>query len=386
MALAQAGTHLADTATGVRDYLALLAGRITELLAQDAPMSYPVALTASVQVALNRLAAQSTAAVQLLTLAAYLAPEPIPLTLFSTRSGELPDPLGAVAGDPLAFTALIRLLHQHGLARVESATLGLHRLLAAILRAQPHQQLNLPTLAVRLLRAAVSEDPWDNPPAWPAWSQFLPHVLVATDPDRILTGVEEDVAWLLNHAAEYLHTQGESTPAKPLFERALDLRRSLLGEGHPDTLESAGSLSLNLWNLGQYERARELGEDTLTRCRRVLGDDHPHTQNSTLVIAISLWALGQHERARQLAGDTLTSCRRVLGDDHTLTLASASRLAATLSKLGQHEQARQLGEDTLTHCRRVLGDDHPDTLRSAHSLAAALANLGGHDKAQQREE
>ena len=112
-------------------------------------MSDPVSLAASVQIALDRLAAQPPAALQLLTLAAYLAPEPIPLTLFSTHPGEFPDPLAAVGGDPLAFTAL-----------------------------------------VRLLRAAVPEDPWDNPPAWPVWRQLLPHVLVATDPHRTLAEVK----------------------------------------------------------------------------------------------------------------------------------------------------------------------------------------------------
>jgi hypothetical protein len=207
----------------VADYLALLAERTTELLAQGASTTYPVSLAASVQIALERLGAQSPAALQLLSLAAYLAPEPIPLALFTTHPTLLPDPLATAAGDPLAFTGLTRLLGQHGLARVEPTTLALHRLLAAILRTQPH----LPTLAVQLLRAAVpADEPSDNPPAWPAWRQLLPHVLVATDPVRNLTEVERDVAWLLNRAAEYLQTRGEPVPARPLFQRARDLRRS----------------------------------------------------------------------------------------------------------------------------------------------------------------
>src|SRR5262249_40630466 len=82
LGLAQAGTYLADTAIGGPDYLRLLAERTTELLAQGTPITYPVSLTASVQISLDRLAAQSPAAVQLLSVAAYLAPEPIPLTLF----------------------------------------------------------------------------------------------------------------------------------------------------------------------------------------------------------------------------------------------------------------------------------------------------------------
>jgi hypothetical protein len=182
LALTQAGAYLADTTIGVEDYLTLLAERTTELLAQDATVMYPVSLAASVQIALERLSVQSRAALQLLTLAAYLAPEPIPLTLFTTRPTLLPDPLAGAAGDPLAFTALTRLLRQHGLVRVEPATLTLHRLLAAILRAQPDQHQDLPTLVIRLLRAAIPPDnPWENPTVWPVWRQFLVHVLVATD-------------------------------------------------------------------------------------------------------------------------------------------------------------------------------------------------------------
>ncbi|MGH3803785.1 MAG: FxSxx-COOH system tetratricopeptide repeat protein, partial [Pseudonocardiaceae bacterium] len=297
LALAQAGEQLADTATGVEDYLALLAQRTTELLTQDAPATYPVSLAASTQIALDRLAAQSPAALQLLTVAAYLAPEPIPLTLFSTHPTQLPDPLATAAADPLAFTALTRLLRQHGLAQVESATLMLHRLLAAILRTQPHHQQDLPILAVRLLRAAVPADtPWDNPPVWPAWRQFLPHVLVATDAHRILAGVEQDLAWLLHRAGLYLQTREEPAPARPLFQRAWDLRRSRLGDDHPDTLESATLLAATLRESGQYEQARQLGEDALTRCRRVLGEDHPDTLLSATDLVATLRELGQYER------------------------------------------------------------------------------------------
>ncbi len=384
LALAQAGAHLADTATGVQDYLSLLAERTMELLAQGAPATYPVSLAASVQIALDRLAVQSPAALVLLSLAAYLAPEPIPLTLFTTHPAQLPDPLATVAGDPLAFAELTRLLRQRGLARVESATLALHRLLAAILRTQPHPQPDLPTLAVRLLRAAVpADDPRDNPLAWPAWRQLLPHVLVATDSHRTLTAVEEDVTWLLDRAAQYLQSRGENAPAQPLLERAWDLRRARLGDDHPDTLESANNLATVLWALGQHEQGRQLAEETLTRGRRVLGDDHPHTLTSATVLVVALHALGQYERARQLGEDTLARLRRVLGDDHPATLVSATVLADTLRELGQYERARQLGEDTLTRLRRMLGDDHPYTLRSATHLAVTLRELGQYERARQ---
>jgi tetratricopeptide (TPR) repeat protein len=383
LALVQAGAHLADTATAVHGYLTLLAQRTMELLAQDSSATYPVSLTASVQIALDRLAVQSPAALLLLILTAYLAPEPIPLTLFTNHPTQLPKPLATVAGDPLAFIALTQLLRQYGLARVEPGTLELHRLLAAILRNQPNQQPDLSTLAVRLLRAAVpaEDDRWDNPPAW---RQLLPHILITTDPHRTLTGVEEDVAWLLDRAGWYLVlNRGDALRARPLLERALELHRSRLGDDYPDTLRSANSLAIALWGLGQYKRARQLAEDTLTRCRRVLGDDHPHTLFSAIYLTVALWGLGQYRRARQLGEDTLSRMRQVLGDDHPLTLIMAYNLATYLWELGQYEQARQLVQDTRTRCRRVFGDDHPDTLRSAMVLAIALRELGQYEAARQ---
>jgi tetratricopeptide (TPR) repeat protein len=386
LALVQAGAYLADTATdggSVQDYLTLLAERTAELLAQCAPATYPVSLAASTQIALDRLAAQSPDALQLLTLAAYLAPEPIPLTLFTTHPTQLPDPLATAAADPLAFTALTRLLRQHGLVRVESATLQLHRLLAAILRTQPHPPQDLPTLAVRLLRAAVpTDDPWDNPQDWPTWRQLLPHVLVATDPHRALTGIEEDVARLLARAVTYLQSRGEAALAQPLCERALELRRAMLGDNHPDTLESTSNLAENLWALGHYEQGRALGEDTLTRCRRILGDDHPHTLESARNLALCLWALGHYEQGRALGEDTRTRCRRILGDDHPSTLVTATLLAVNLRESGQYEQARQLGEDTLTRQRRILGDNHPYTLVTAANLAVYLRESGQYEHAR----
>ncbi|MGH3813713.1 MAG: FxSxx-COOH system tetratricopeptide repeat protein, partial [Pseudonocardiaceae bacterium] len=390
LALAQAAAHLADTATGVDDYLTLLAERTTDLLARDAPATYPVPLAASTQIALDRLTAESPAALQLLTLAAYLAPEPIPLSLFTGHPTELPDPLATAAADTLAFDDLTELLRQQGLARFESATLTLHRLLAAIMRDQPGERpgpaQDLLTRTIRLLRVAVPDDPWDNPAVWPAWRQLLPHVLVATDHDRSLDGTELDVAWLLDRAGSYLHTGGEPAPAQPLRERALDLRRSALGDDHPDTLDSAANLALGLRGVGHYEQALELTEDTITRRRRVLGYDHPHTLESAANLAIVLWYLRRYEQAHQVAEDAFTRRRRVLGDDHPKTLESAASLAICLRDLQHFERARQLAEDTLTRCRRVLGDDHPNTLLSANNLAGVLWALGRYEQGRRLSE
>jgi hypothetical protein len=49
------------------------------------------------------------------------------------------------------------------------------------------------------------------------------------------------------------------------------------GDDHPDTLDSANNLAIDLRLLGDWRAARDMDQDILARVRRILGDDHPDT-------------------------------------------------------------------------------------------------------------
>ncbi|MGH3864798.1 MAG: FxSxx-COOH system tetratricopeptide repeat protein [Pseudonocardiaceae bacterium] len=389
LALTQAAAYLHETGLTTHAYLQQLAGQVTAILAQGVPTTYHASLAASLHLAFDQLAADDPAALALLRLAAQLAPEPIPLTLFTAWADRLPPPLNVAAGDAVAFTGMTGLLRRRALARVGPDSLEVHRLVQAALRDRPSNTPNeddMTMVARRLLRDAVPADPWNNPASWPAWRQLLPHVLAVTDPARGADPDHNDLPWLLDRAATYLVTRGEPRPARALFDRVYQLNRDILGDDHPDTLNSASNLANDLRELGEHQRARQLDEDTLARCRRVLGDDHPRTLNSASNLANDLRELGEHQRARQLDEDTLARRRRVLGDDHPHTLNSAHNLALNLRELGEHQRACRLDEETLGRYRRVLGEDHPHTLGSAHNLAGDLRELGEHQRARQLDE
>ncbi len=106
LAVQQAAAFLAESGTGAGEYLDLLASRATEVLAQGRPVRYPASLAASWQVALDRLAGDAPAGLQLMALAAQLAPEPIALILFTAHPDRLPEPLATAAADPLGFVKL----------------------------------------------------------------------------------------------------------------------------------------------------------------------------------------------------------------------------------------------------------------------------------------
>ncbi len=391
LAVNQAARLLATTSLTAEDYLELLAERVHELMARhEKGSSYPVSLTAAWTVSFDQLARDHPAALNTLTMVAWLAPELVPLALLTHQRGAT----GAIARDPLAFADVTAALRSRGMAEVTTTTIQLHRVPAALLRARTRDDVTSeedrdstwPVTAVRLLRAGMPDNPWVNPPSWPRWRELLPHLLVVCDPHRAWQPAAEEVAYLLDRTASYLQTRGDPRAALPLFQRAYALRRDLCGDDHPSTLASVNNLAVVLDNLGEYQRARELQEDTLSRTKRVLGDDHPDTLISASRLAAELSRLGEHQRARELNEDTLARSKRVLGDDHPDTLSTANNLAVVLGHLGEHQRARELHEDTLARRKRVLGDDHPSTLSAASSLATDLSHLGEYQRARELHE
>ncbi|MEV8505491.1 FxSxx-COOH system tetratricopeptide repeat protein, partial [Actinoplanes sp. NPDC051475] len=381
LAVAQAGDLLAETGMGVEAYLSALQQHAAELLDSDSPPAgYPVPLAAAVTVAADRLAADAPAARQLLALCAHLAPEPVPLDLFTAAAG-LPAELAAASGSILALGRTAGRLTRYGLARTTTDGLQLHRLTQAILRdTDPRSGVHRSTVE-RLLIVAEPEDVI-NPALWQQWSLLMPHIL-ACDP----AGTDNTrLRWLAYYAGWHLLARGDARTALPLAEQLHTAWTRRHGPDDPTTLNAAGLLAFARRELGHYEEAHRLDEDTLTRYRRLLGDDHLHTLNSARDLAVDLRELGELEQARRLDEDTLERLRRVLGDDHPTTLVSAVCLAMDLRKLGDYEQARRLDEDALERSRRVLGDDHPTTLASAGNFATDLRELGELEQARRLDE
>jgi hypothetical protein len=84
---------------------------------------------------LERLRDQDPAAVALLELAAFLAPESIPLRLFTGRPELLAEPL-SIATDPDALADTVGALVGYSLARRSPDGFQVHRLVAAVIRHQ----------------------------------------------------------------------------------------------------------------------------------------------------------------------------------------------------------------------------------------------------------
>ena len=259
-----AAATLAESGMGVHAYLRLV-------------FEHPASAVWSV--AFERLAADDPPALALLTLLAWLGPEPFPLPQLTRHPDLLPAALAESAQARPQLAERAATLQRRGLARVDSEIVQVHRVPAAQLIQRTVEDrahgVGWAARVVRLLRAIAPADPSD-PAGWPLWRQLLPHILAVTDPARHLADAAVEVAWLLEHGAGFLLARGEPRPALALATDSYDLYRHRLGRDHPDTQTSARTLTDALHALGRHDHARRLLEeariDTATHPRRTSGE------------------------------------------------------------------------------------------------------------------
>ena len=134
LAVAQAAEYMTQSGTSAVEYASLVQTRAAEILECGRPGSYPLTLAAATQLALERLATADPAALQVVRICAFLAPEPVPAAWFSLAAGQLQEPLREAAADPLAWGRVLIQTNQQALVRIDRQDLLMHRLTRAVIR------------------------------------------------------------------------------------------------------------------------------------------------------------------------------------------------------------------------------------------------------------
>ena len=94
--------------------------------------------------------------------------------------------------------------------------------------------------------------------------------LVALNPGRNLH--------LLLVEADLIAGRYRYSDAEPLYQQALELRKRLLGEEHPDVAQSLNNLAGLYRNQGRYSEAEPLYQEAIIIATKTLGENHPNTK------------------------------------------------------------------------------------------------------------
>lgn len=178
--------------------------------------------------------------------------------------------------------------------------------------------------------------------------------------------------------------QGQYDKAEGLYIESLERRRSMLGEDHPDTLDSINCLAVLYSEQGRYGKAEELYIECLMKRRATLGEDHPDTLSSINGLAVLYYRQGRgaYDKAEELYVECLEKRRAKLGDDHPETMNTINGLANLYKDQGRYDEAEKLYVECLESRRAKLGGDHPDTLMSINGLASIYCEQQRYDMAE----
>ncbi|HEY7124076.1 MAG TPA: FxSxx-COOH system tetratricopeptide repeat protein [Ktedonobacterales bacterium] len=325
----------------------------------------------------------SPAAVDLLRLCAFLAPEGIPEALIKDGGDLLPPALQEAARDALQWNATLAALRRFSLLdrQAETETLSLHRLVQAVVQeALPaDEQRAWAERVVRLVNRAfpnsVEYATWDH------CQQLLPHALMCASHIEEWHLAFPDAARLLNQAGYYLNRRARYAEALPLYQRALLIREQALGPVHPDVATSLNNLAELYRSLGKHEKMLPLLQRTLAIYEQALGPNHPD-------VAIALNNLGglyenqgQYKEALPLYQRALKISEQALGPDHPDVAHRLNNLAALCHFQGQYKEALPLYQRALKIREQALGPVHPDVATSLNNLAELYREQGQYGEA-----
>ncbi len=249
LALMQAGAYMQQTNTSFTEYLLLFYKERSALWKEEkAPENYPYTVATTWKISMDKIQQGTPGAFELLSLAAYVAPDHIPKSLFASEGQS-----------QLILNRLLRRLSEFSLLKsLSNESYSIHRLIQLVVRDQqsPHEK----KASLRTLLNRLKKD-WqfkiEDPKTWEKAKMLFPHVaafcsVVAKEKGHFAWFVDELGDWTAS-ISEGLHLALRCTYSQNEMGGLIYL---LNGLG-----EYSSSLEIDLErSLGYYKQGLEISK------------------------------------------------------------------------------------------------------------------------------
>jgi tetratricopeptide (TPR) repeat protein len=206
------------------------------------------------------------------------------------------------------------------------------------------------------------------------YPQARMHLERALDMRRSALGdTHHDAVETLASLTDLYATQGTFAEAESLLRRTLDVGRGVWSDQHSDRLMLMQTLGIVYWRHGKYPEAESVLK-TVLETRQKISDDDPATLSTRNALGLVYQSEGKYAEAETLYTKVLENDRRVNGEEHPDTLAVMNNLAQVYERVSKYAEAQALFEQALEIRRRVNGEEHPDTLTVMNNLGLLYRN------------
>jgi serine/threonine protein kinase/tetratricopeptide (TPR) repeat protein len=163
----------------------------------------------------------------------------------------------------------------------------------------------------------------------------------------------------------------EPQRAEPLFIKGLQACRPR-GDRDLETLSFMQGLAITYTFLGRYPEALEFADKALNGRRALQGDKHPDTLNTAAVRAALDRRMGRLREGEERIREVCRLRREILGERHPVTLASDMQLALVYLAQGRRTDAEPLLRNFRDKADRQPDRVHPTHIWGMSELGLAL--------------
>jgi tetratricopeptide (TPR) repeat protein len=313
---------------------------------------------------------------RVLSIAAYISPDQIPVELFGTDKN-----------------AIRRLCNLNLLQLVRTGIYSMHRLIQEASRKDIS-----PSIAIEAVAGILSDVDSNDSGTWKIGVRMIPHVnalvdlvhkrggfrFLGNDKDRL------EYAGILFKLTILDRDLGENEQARSKYKEALEIFRHVYGADtkHVNVAHVLMNLGQVDYAIGKKEEGRSKCKEALGMFRHVCGAD---TKNVNVAIALKNLAildrdLGENEQARSELEEAMEIFRHVYGVDtkHVNVATVLMSLGVVDYAIGKKEEGRSKCREALGMFRHVYGADtkHVNVARLLENLTILDRDLGDKEEAR----
>ncbi len=387
LALEQAAAYIHDRQARFDDYLASYRAQRLRLLERCEPADYPASVATTWALNFEEVERISKASAELLRLTAFLAPEAVPLELFTKGASELGPLLsGALAGadeDPLILDEILKPLTRFSLIErsVSERTYRIHQLVQEVVRdsLDEEDQKCWAERAVRGLNHAYPHPDFEN---WPLCERLQAHGLATLRWSEAFSLELRATGRLLNQVGLYAWQRARYSEAESLYQRSLAISEATLGREHPNFASVINNLGLVYHDQGRYSEAEPLYRQSLAIVEKARGPEHPDVARALNNLADIYSNLGCLAKVEPILDRSREIFERVFGPEDPEVARALNNLAGLYLRQERLAEAELLLQRSCEIWEKAQLTDHPDVASTLDNLAGLYFMQGRFAKAE----
>lgn len=180
----------------------------------------------------------------------------------------------------------------------------------------------------------------------------------------------------------YYWNTGNNELALEYQNRALDLRKKIFGENHPEVAASYNNIGL-VYGTETPDQAQKFYRNALNIYKELYGENHPKIANTYSNLAITLQAQEKYDLALFQLNNVLEITREVYGENHPNNAFVYSNIGQIYTTQNKDSAALASQEKALAIYKSAYGEKHPEIANTYNLLGAIYTNQQKFDRALQ---